>query len=140
MTNRINSYNDLLEEQQRLKALLQHQKEVIRQDIKDIKKDLAPVRTAISFVGKLATREPGNPLLSGTANTLIDLVIRRFLLARSGWLLKLVVPALVKNYSSHFIDENKDSILKKIFSLFKKGKKEEPKRDDTLEPQNSPLK
>lgn len=142
MTNRINSYNDLLEEQERLRALLKVQKEVIRQDFREIKQDLAPVKKAFSFIGKLTTRETGNPLLTGTANTVIDLVIRRFLLARSGWLIKLLVPALVKNYSSHVIDDNKNSILRKILSFFGKGKKKNgPEKPETgAEPQNSPLK
>lgn len=125
MTNRIQTYEDLLEEKQRLQLLLQTQKEVIRQDINEVKEQLAPVRTAISFVGKLTTKEPTNPLLQGTLDTIIDLVVRKLLLARAGWFTKFIIPFFLKNFSSHVIDEKKDLILQKLFSFFSKKKKPE---------------
>jgi len=123
MTSTIKTYEDLLAEKQRLQTLMQTQKEIIRGDIDEIKEELAPVKTAISFVGKLTTQDHSNPLLNGTINTVIDLVMRRVVLARAGWFTKLVVPFFVKNFSSHVIDDKKDDILRKVFSLFKKKKK-----------------
>lgn len=136
MIKQINSYEELLQEQQRLKALLRTQKEIIRQDINEIKKELAPVRSAISFVGKLTTKRSGNPLLNGTANTIINLVVRKLLLARAGWMAKLVVPFVIKNYSSHLINDNKKDILRTLLSWLPKKKK--PKTD--WQPAPSPLK
>jgi hypothetical protein len=137
MINQINSYEELLREQQRLKALLQTQKQIIRQDINEIKEELAPVKSVISFVGKLTTKGSGNPLLSGAAGTIIDLVIRKLVLARAGWITKLVVPFLVKNYSSHIIDDNEKSIFKTLLSWLPKRKK---KPKDNLQPAPAPIK
>ena len=123
MTSTIRTYEDLLAEKQRLQTLLQTQKQIIREDIDEIKEELAPVKSAINFVGKLTTQDSSNPLINGTVNTVIDLVMRRVLLARAGWLTKLVVPFFVKNFSSHVIDDKKDDILRKVFSFFKKKKK-----------------
>lgn len=136
MTNRINTYDELLQEQQRLKILLQTQKEIIRQDINEIKEELAPVKTVIAFVRKLTTKGSGNPLLSRTANTAIDLVVRKLLLARAGWLTKLVVPFIVKNFSSHVIEDNQKSIVRKLFSWLPRRKKGK----DKLQPAPAPIK
>jgi len=136
MTNRINTYDELLQEQQRLKILLKTQKEIIRQDINEIKEELAPVKSVISFVGKLTTKGSGNPLLTGTAGTVIDLVVRKLLLARAGWITKLVVPFVVKNYSSHLIEDNGKSILRTLVSWLPRRKK----RKDKLQPAPEPIK
>jgi hypothetical protein len=122
MTKSINTYEELMQEKERLKILFKVQKEVIREDINEIKEELAPVKKAISVGSKFFTKESGNVLLNATSNTLIDLVVKKFLLARSGWLMKIVVPFLAKNYSSHVIDDNKDTIIAKIMSFFKRKK------------------
>ena len=123
MTSTIRTYEDLLAERERLESLLQTQKQIIRQDIDEIKVELIPVKTAINFVGKLTTQDHSNPLLNGTINTIIDLVVRKGLLARAGWFTKFIVPFVMKNFSSHIVDDKKDDILRKVFSLFKKKKK-----------------
>lgn len=134
MNNRINTYEDLLQEKQRLQALLQAQKELVRHDIDEIKLELAPARAAISFIGKLTIAEPGNPLITGTVNTVVDIIMRNLLLARAGWITKLVVPFFVKNFSSHLIDEKKDKILRKVFSWFGKKKKKHEHTNGKMEP------
>jgi hypothetical protein len=123
MTSTIRTYEDLLNEKQRLQTLLQTQKAIIRQDIDEIKEELVPVKTAINFIGKLTTQDHSNPILNGTINTIIDLVMNKLVLARSGWLTRFIVPFFVKNFSSHIVDEKKDDILRKVFSFFKKKKK-----------------
>jgi hypothetical protein len=125
MTSTIRTYDDLLAEKKRLQALLHSQKQVIRQDIDELKQELVPVKTAINFVGKLTTQDHSNPLISGTFNTVIDLVMRKVVLARAGWFTKFIIPYFIKNFSSHVIDEKKDDIMRKVFSLFKKKNKDD---------------
>lgn len=127
MNASINTYEDLLQEKERLQALLQSQKQVVREDIRQIKEELAPVKSAVNFIGKMATREPGNPLLNSAVDTVIDLVVKKLVLGRAGWFTRLAVPFVMKNFASHAIDEKKDAILRKIFSWF--GKKKN--HDDT---------
>ncbi|MEO5562284.1 MAG: hypothetical protein ABIR18_02590 [Chitinophagaceae bacterium] len=122
MTNKITTYEELMAEKARLKILFQQQKEIIRYDIGEIKEELAPVKKAINFIGRITTIEPGNPLVNGTVNSAIDLVVRKLLLAKAGWFTKLVVPFFLKNYTSHVIDEKKDNIIRKVFSWFNKKK------------------
>jgi hypothetical protein len=71
----------------------------------------------------MGTKDKSNPLLNATSDTLINLVVKKFLLAKTGWITRTIVPLLLKNYSSHVISDNKGSILKKIFSLIGKKNK-----------------
>ncbi len=121
MTKPIRTYKELLEEKERLKLLLSAQKELVRQDINEIKQELAPVRSAISTVGKMVTKDKTNWVLSTAADTIIDIVVRRMILSKAGWITRLAVPFFMKNFSSHFIADNKDKILNKLSSWF--GKK-----------------
>lgn len=131
MTKPIRTYEDLMEEKEKLKQLLAAQKELVRQDFNEIKEELAPVRSAISTVGKFATRDNRNFLLTTATDTAIELLIRRVVLAKAGWFTKLFVPFLMKNFSSHVIADNKDKILSKLSSWF--GLKKDGKTNGTTE-------
>ncbi len=117
MIKRISTYDELLEEKARLEALLREQKATIRNDINGIGEEFKPVTSAASFLGKMVTREGGNFFLNASANKLIDVIFKKLILSRSGWITKLIVPFLLKNYSSHVIQENKGTIWSKLFSL-----------------------
>jgi hypothetical protein len=117
MTNKIQTYKDLLEEKERLKLLLSAQKEVLRQDVNQIKVELAPVRKAVSTVGKMFTKDKTSWALSTAADTVIDIFVRRMILSKAGWFTRIVVPFLMKNVSSHVIADNKDKILSKLSAL-----------------------
>ncbi len=118
MSNSIRSYNELIAEKQRMELLLAAQKELVRYDLLELKAELKPAIQAASFLGKITTRDRSNPLISGAANTIIDLLLKKGLLARSGWLSRILVPLLLKNYSSHFINRHKDEWTEQLFSLF----------------------
>lgn len=118
MTKGIQSYNDLLEERKRLEALLQIQRETLRSDVDELKATFRPVVSTISEVGKIFTREKGNILMTGLSNWLIDLLFKKFILAKTNWLTRQAVPFFLKNYSSHFVAEHKNKLLEKLFSLF----------------------
>ena len=116
MSKQIKTYQDLLKEKEQLELLLKAQKELIVADIHDIKNDLRPAIDAVSFLGKIATRDKSDILITGAANQLIDLVFKKLILARTGWITRLVVPFFIKNYSSHFIGDHKKEWVKKLFS------------------------
>ncbi|RYZ20039.1 MAG: hypothetical protein EOO10_23650 [Chitinophagaceae bacterium] len=117
MTNQIRTYKELLEEKERLKLLLRTQKDVLRQDVNQIKLELAPVRKAVTTVGKMFTKDKTSIALSTAADTVIDIFIRRMVLSKAGWFTKIVVPFFMKNVSSHVIADNKDKILSKLSAL-----------------------
>ena len=121
MTKPIRTYDDLLEEKTRLKLLLGAQKELVRQDVNLLKEELVPVRRAITMVGKFATKDNRNWIMTTAADTIIDLVIRKMVLSKAGFITKLAVPFFMKNFSSHVIADNKSKIISKLSSWF--GKK-----------------
>lgn len=121
MSKSIRTYEDLLHEEQRLLQHLKSQEALIAQDLEGVKEKLKPVRKAFSFVSKIITRDHTGPLASFGLDFGIDVLLRRVLLARAGWLTKVFVPFVVKNYSSHIINEEQRSKLtKKIQDIFNK--------------------
>ena len=124
MKRKIRSYDDLEREEQLLEELLQAQKQLVQLDIEQLKLQLRPARKALQFLSKLTTVDKTNPLLNQGANTAIDFLLKKVVLARAGWITKMLVPLVVKNYSSHFIADHKQDVVQKIISLFsgKNGK------------------
>ena len=118
MKRKIRSYEDLEREEQLLEELLRTQKQLIQLDIQVLRNQLKPASVALQFFNKITTVDKSNLLLNEGANKVIDLVLNKFILARSGWITKFIVPIFMKNYSSHLIADNKANIVEKLFSLF----------------------
>ena len=122
MKRKISSYDDLEREEELLEELLQAQKQLVQLDIQQIKTQLKPASVALQFFSKITTADKHNPLLTQGANTAIDFILKKVVLARAGWITRMLVPLVVKNYSSHFIADHKQDIVQKIFSLFSPNK------------------
>ena len=118
MKRKIRSYEDLEREEQLLEELLQTQKQLIQLDIQVLRNQMKPAGMALQLFNKITTVDKSNLLLNEGANKVIDLVLNKFILARSGWITKFIVPIFLKNYSSHLIGDNKANIVGKVFSLF----------------------
>jgi hypothetical protein len=119
--SKIRTYEDLLREEQRLRHQLKLQEVQIRQDLFSFKENIEPVKKVYDTVHKVFTRDNRVPFFNLGLELGIDVVLRRFLLAKAGWFTKIVVPYLVKNYSSHIIGEEKrKQLLKKIQEIFAK--------------------
>ncbi len=123
--SKIKTYNDLLQEEQRLQQKLKGQELLIRQDILSMKENMEPVKKMYDTVHKIFTRDNRVPVFNLGLEMGIDLLLRRFILARAGWFAKIMVPYLVKNYSSHIIGEEKrKALVKKIRDMFNKVRPE----------------
>lgn len=133
MSKRFTSYNDLLKEKQQLEVLLQAQKQVIRYDVEEIKLKLKPVKETLEFVKKITTRDKSNLLLDLGSDIAINSLVKNFVLSRAGWLTRMIIPFFLKNYSSHFLAEQKDKWLEKLKDWLGhkngKGDREEEKED-----------
>lgn len=119
--SRIKNYADLEAEKLRLVALLRNHEEAIKADMVNVREGLKPMSNALQVVNKMATRDNRVPVMNFGVEMGIDLLVRRVLLGRAGWFAKIVVPYLIKNYTSHFLgDEKKTLISTKIRDFFKK--------------------
>ena len=120
MMNKIRTYEDLVTRQEQLELLLKLQKEQVRNDIREF---MDAGKSAV-----IGTSE--NFLVNKGVGKVIDLVVKKGVLGRAGWLYRLIVPFVLKHYSSKYISEHKQDIKEKFFSFFRSktnGVKHEPK-------------
>src|SRR5437763_13043202 len=96
-----------------------------------VKESLKPVSNVFSFLHKMATRDHTGPLANFGIDFGIDLLVRKIILSKAGWFTKILVPFVIKNYSSHIIsDEQKAKLTEKIQNIFNKIR---PKKDKAQE-------
>jgi hypothetical protein len=124
---KIKTYEDLLQEEQRLLSQLKATELLIRDDIAGVKEGLKPVGKVMKMVSKFTTRDRTGAFANFGLDFSVDLLVRRILLARAGWFTKILIPYIIKNYSSHFITEQqKAKMMQKISSILAKFR---PKAD-----------
>lgn len=133
MNKRIKTYEELEEEKLRLLSLLKTQESIIRTDIAGLKENLKPLGSAMDTINKLTTRDNRVPILNLGLEMGIDLLIRKVFLARAGWFTKIIVPFVIKNYTSHILGEEKrEFIIRKMKNLFKKMRPSSQPRPDPM--------
>jgi hypothetical protein len=119
--SKIKTYEALLQEEQRLLLQLKATELLIRDDIAGVKEGLKPIGNAVKTANKLFTRDKTGVLANFGLDFSVDLLVRKFLLARAGWFTKILVPYVIKNYSSHIISEQQRAkLMEKISSIFSK--------------------
>ena len=129
MNKQMRTYEDLLNEKQRLEVLVQAQKQVIYYDIQEIKEKLAPVTNTLEVIKKFVTKDKTNLLLTIGSDLAINTLVKNFILSRAGWLTKIIIPFFLKNYSSHFVAEQKDKWFDKLKSWLRHKNGKEHKED-----------
>jgi hypothetical protein len=108
----ISSYEELCKERERLSELLKAQKVQIQRDFENLKDEFRPVINLSENVGKLLSREDGkDPIVTAGANITIDILVSK-LFSKSNFLLKLILPAVLKNLSSHYIPKAMPAVKK----------------------------
>ena len=119
--SKIKTYEDLLQEEQRLVAKLKVSEGKIREDLEGVKEGLKPIGKIMKTLQKFTTRDRTSAMANFGLDFSIDLLVRRFLLARAGWFTKIFVPYLIKNYGSHIISEKqRANFMRKVNNLFSK--------------------
>lgn len=126
----IKTYDDLLQEEQRLTTELASYKLLIREDFTALKASLNPVKRAAATIKNLFTFDDNGPLLNFGLRFGTDVLLRKLLLGRAGWIAKVVVPYVIKNYASHLITEDQRravaKTISKVLSKLMMKKKKEP--------------
>ena len=123
MSQTIKTYTDLCEERDRVKSLLEVQRQRIKIDWQELKDEFIPVKNAFGAVGKMAHADKSNPLINLGLKIASDLFLKNFVLAKAGWITKLAVPFVVKNYSSHVLAKKGGNLLGKVVNLFSSKKR-----------------
>lgn len=120
--SKIRTYQDLLEEKKHLEIELVNKRELIRKDIADLKEEWRPVKDLLSGLGKITTRGKTNPLLAIGIDIIGEVLVKNILLMRSGWITRLVVPFLAKNFSTHILNKDGTSIFHQLIDRFRNYK------------------
>jgi hypothetical protein len=120
----ISSYEELCQEKERLSELLKMQRVQIQRDFDNIKDELQPMVNLSENISKLLSREDGkDPIVTAGTNITIDILVSK-LLGKSNFLLKLILPAILKNLSSHYIP--------KAGAAIRKGALQKPALEKTM--------
>lgn len=101
--SRINTYEDLVLERKNAEARIVLQKQIIRENMEEVQERLKPFLYLLPMLNIFKREEKGSSLLKGAASLGIDLLVGQTLLAKSNWLARLVVPMLLKVFSSKAI-------------------------------------
>lgn len=112
MKNNIQTIDDLRAERARLHNQIQLSKISMRNEMTAIKEELNPARQAVGVLNDVLT-SPQKGLLTLGIGLGVDIVLRRTILARAGWLTKLVVPFLVRNAATNILQKNGKGIVEK---------------------------
>jgi len=116
--NKINSYEDLLKEKERLQLQLEVHRSAIEMHVDDIKQKLNPLKNVVRFISNFTAPPATNTLVGTGLGLSLELLIRKLLFAKTGWVTRLVGPILLKNFSANMIKKNKDTLIQKVKSLF----------------------
>ncbi len=116
-STRIKTYDEMITERDRLQALLLVQRQRVIENWEGVKTELEPVNNAFGVIGKFAHTDKSNPLLNMGLKFASDIFLKNFVFAKAGWVTRLAVPFVMKNYSSHLISENGKGLLDKIKGL-----------------------
>jgi hypothetical protein len=126
MTKKITTYDEMLEEEERLKQLLGAQKLQLQYDIHGIEEELRPLTNFTQTVKKFLTRKGGQAATTVGIKLLVDGLVKNLLLSKAGWLTRFAVPFFLKNYASHLANEP-GKLMSKIKHMFgKNGKTVKP--------------
>jgi len=95
----IRTYQDLLEEEQRLIMQFKRDKAKLNDDIAGVKNLFMPAGQALNYVNNVMTRARNPGVLSQGLDVALDLVSKKYLFRRSNWLVTLAGSYLVRGVS-----------------------------------------
>ncbi len=120
MKTNIQNLDDVRAERARLKNQIESARTNLRQEFGVIKKELNPVNQTLGVISDALTT-PRKGLLSMGVGIGVDTILKKVVLARAGWLPRLVVPFLVKNVATNYISKNKVSVVEGVLGWVKKA-------------------
>lgn len=98
------TYSRLVEKEQELSELLQLQQLVLQNKVEHVLLQLQPVNVGLQVAKTLLTRKTEQQaMLNAGANFLVDLITKKWLFRKSGWLMKQSSSFITKNIVSHLM-------------------------------------
>jgi hypothetical protein len=102
--NKISNYTELVAERRILETRIVEQKKVINNGISELKEKLAPFMYLLPVLNVFKSGRSGGSFLKFVASAGIDLLVGQKLLTKANWLVRLIVPMLLKTVTKKAIE------------------------------------
>lgn len=98
--NRINNYDELVQERKKIEAEIHVHKAVLHERFMELKVAVEPFFYLIPVLNAYKGRAPRNSTINFLTSLGIDLFVGQKLLSKANWFTRLTVPMLLKGISS----------------------------------------
>jgi len=122
----INSYEDLLQEQQRLRTQLNVQKAELNGRIRAVKEKLAPVGTILSAVGGIAALGAKNPMVTSGIGLAVDMFVKKRMFKNSGLITGILGSFLLRNVATKVVAGTAGVLIGKLIKKLATRKSQKP--------------
>jgi hypothetical protein len=106
--NKISNYTELVAERKILETRIVEQKKVINNGINELKVKLEPFMYLLPVLNVFKSGRSGGSFLKFVASAGIDLLVGQKLLTKANWLVRLIVPMLLKSVTKKAIEEGNE--------------------------------
>jgi len=107
----IKSIADLKRERRRLKAEIAEHELILKEDVAGFKDSLKPLNAVSKVVSKFFVAGDDRNVTNKWVDAAVTFALRNVVLSRAGWVTKLVVPMIARNYANNKLQENKADIV-----------------------------
>ena len=119
---KIKNIQDLRAEKLKLQLELLKSEEDLKEDFEWLKDGVKPFSFIGNFIKNVSGKNKGS-LFAGGVGLTVDVLLKNIILAKAGWITRLIVPALFKNLSTGFLADKKPEIFGVLKNLIKKARK-----------------
>jgi hypothetical protein len=117
MNSQITTYKELLTEKQIVELSLIEQRNIIRSDIDALKSQFIPVSQLSPDITGDAPGHKTNFLFTVLAGEAAMLVLKKIIIARTGWLGKIILPRFFREFGSHFLKDQATIFIRRLKSV-----------------------
>jgi len=119
---KIENIKDLRSERARLKLELNVAEEILMEDVEWVKAELKPVHLAGKYLSNtLINKDKG--IVNYGIRQALDGVLKGGLLSNSNWIIKTIIPYIIGNISSNYVNEKKPEFFGMLKKLISKARK-----------------
>lgn len=102
--NKISNYDELRAERRQVESRIVAHKARISEDFQEFKTKLAPFMYLLPVLNIFKKEESSHPVLNAATSLGIDFVAGRTMFSKASWLLRLVVPRILKSISGRLFN------------------------------------
>ena len=113
----VNTIEELISERARLKLKKDLLENEIHENVMEIKETLKPLSLIKNGIKSITHTKDSSDLVSTSAGSLVEMLVRNVLFRNSGLLTKWLVPKLFNNAASNAVHNNKSFLFEKLADL-----------------------